>query len=29
MKEFSNEIRIPLGHLDFIFWYNETKTIFK
>ena len=29
MKEFSNEIKIPLSHLDFIFWYNETKTIFK
>lgn len=29
MKVFSNEIEIPLGHLDFIFWYNETKTIFK
>ena len=29
MKKFSNEIRIPLGHLDFIFWYNETQTIFK
>jgi len=29
MKKFSNEIRIPLGHLDFIFWYNETHTIFK
>ena len=29
MKKFSNEIRIPLGHLDFIFWYNETRTIFK
>ncbi len=29
IKEFSNKIRIPLAHLDFIFWYNETKTIFK
>lgn len=29
MKEFSNKIRIPLAHLDFIFWYNETNTIFK
>jgi len=29
MKKFSNEIKIPLGHLDFIFWYNETHTIFK
>ncbi|MCD4773128.1 MAG: N-glycosylase/DNA lyase [Bacteroidales bacterium] len=29
MKEFSNENKIPLSHLDFIFWYNETKTIFK
>ena len=29
MKKFSNEIRIPLGHLDFIFWYKETHTIFK
>ena len=29
MKKFSNEIRIPLGHLDFIFWYNETHLIFK
>ncbi len=29
MKEFANETAIPLGHLDFIFWYNETKTIFK
>jgi len=29
MKEFSNEIKIPLEHLDFIFWFNETNTIFK
>ena len=29
MKKFSNEISIPLGHLDFIFWFNETHTIFK
>ncbi len=29
MKEFLNKIRIPLAHLDFIFWYNKTKTIFK
>ena len=29
MKKFSNEIKIPLGHLDFIFWYSETNTIFK
>jgi len=29
MKEFSKKIVIPLAHLDFIFWYNETKTIFK
>lgn len=29
MKEFSNEIGITLTHLDFIFWYNETKIIFK
>ena len=29
MKKFSNKISIPLGHLDFIFWFNETQTIFK
>jgi len=29
MKKFSNKISIPLGHLDFIFWFNETHTIFK
>ena len=29
MKEFSKDIKIPLSHLDFIFWHNETKTIFK
>ena len=29
MKKFSNEIRIPLGDLDFVFWFNETQTIFK
>jgi len=29
MKEFSNEIGISLAHLDFIFWYSETNTIFK
>ena len=29
MKKFSNEIKIPLAHLDFIFWFNETNTIFK
>jgi len=29
MKKFSNKISIPLGHLDLIFWFNETHTIFK
>lgn len=29
MKKFSNEIKIPLEYLDFIFWYNETHKIFK
>ncbi len=29
MKEFSEKISIPLEHLDLIFWYNETKEIFK
>jgi len=29
MKEFSSQINIPLGYLDFIFWYKETGVIFK
>ncbi len=29
MKNFSSQIGIPLEYLDFIFWYNETGTIFK
>ncbi len=29
MKEFSKKIKIPLPHLDFIFWYMETGEIFK
>ncbi len=29
MKGYSSEIRIPLSHLDFVFWYKETGEIFK
>ncbi len=29
IKEFSSETKIPLSHLDFIFWYNETKSLYK
>ncbi|MCD4792847.1 MAG: N-glycosylase/DNA lyase [Bacteroidales bacterium] len=29
MKNFANKIKIPLEHLDLIFWYNEANTIFK
>ncbi len=29
MKEFSDEIGIPLGHLDLLLWYLETGHVFK
>ncbi|MEM3411682.1 MAG: N-glycosylase/DNA lyase [archaeon] len=29
MRVFSKKIKIPLSHLDFVFWYLETKDIFK
>lgn len=29
IKEFSQDIKIPLEYLDFILWYKETKDIFK
>jgi len=29
MKRFSNEIDIPLDHLDLVLWYRETGEIFK
>jgi N-glycosylase/DNA lyase len=29
MKEFSNNVRIPIEHLDLLFWYKETGEIFK
>ena len=29
MKEFSNAVKIPLSHLDLLFWSNETGEIFK
>lgn len=29
MKDFSDKISIPLGHLDLVFWYKETGEIFK
>lgn len=29
MKEFSDEIGIPLGHLDLVLWYKETGEVFK
>jgi len=29
MSEFSKKIRIPLSHLDLLFWCNETGEIFK
>ncbi len=29
MKQFSEEINISLGYLDFIFWYKATNTLFK
>lgn len=29
LKEFSIMTEIPMGHLDFIFWYKETNTVFK
>ena len=29
MKEFSNNIEIPVSHLDLLFWYKETGEIFK
>ncbi len=29
MKEFAEEIYIPMSHLDFILWYKETGEVFK
>ncbi len=29
MKQFSKDINISLGYLDFIFWYNATNELFK
>ena len=29
MAEFAKQIRIPLSHLDLLFWYKETGEIFK
>jgi len=29
MKEFAEEIGIPLGHLDLVLWYKETGEVFK
>lgn len=29
MKEFADEIGIPLGHLDLVLWYKETGEVFK
>jgi len=28
-RQFSEEIRIPIDHLDLLFWSNETGEIFK
>jgi thermostable 8-oxoguanine DNA glycosylase len=29
MKEFSETVRIPMSHLDFVLWYKETGEILK
>ncbi len=29
MRDLSNEIRIPLSHLDFVLWYKETGEVYK
>lgn len=29
MKDFSDKIKIPLGHLDLVFWYKAKNEIFK
>jgi N-glycosylase/DNA lyase len=29
MRVFSEKVKIPLGHLDFVLWYKETGAIFK
>lgn len=29
MKEFSDEVGIPVDHLDLVLWYNETGEVFK
>lgn len=29
MKKFAEKVNIPVSHLDLIFWYNETRDIFK
>ena len=29
MVDFSEKIKIPMDHLDFLFWYNEAGEVFK
>jgi len=29
LRQFSDEIQIPMDHLDIVLWYKETKEIFK
>ena len=29
MREFSKQIKIPMEHLDFVFWFKETREVFK
>jgi len=29
LMTFARQIKIPMGHLDFIFWYKETNNVFK
>ena len=28
-RELAGRLRIPMSHLDFVFWYRETGDIFK
>jgi len=29
MRDFAEEIGIPMAHLDFVLWYRETREVFK
>jgi N-glycosylase/DNA lyase len=29
MRDFAENVKIPMSHLDLLLWYKETKEIFK